>query len=291
MKKLSALLLYAILHFSFTWYDANYFALSVNFSQDWNTTTLISADDNWSGVPSIQGFRGDGLTGATGADPQTILGGDDAAPVLDVNANRNDPNVFGTGGVAEFDGIATPCVALSGSGTADAPYITLYLNTTGVTNIRVQYNLRDLDGSADNAIQPVALQYRTATTGNFTNIPAAFVADATTQNAATLVTAVNVILPVACENQATLQLRIITANAAGNDEWVGIDDILITPNAAPSSTVAITGGGAIAEAGPAGSFTLTFNPATTVPTNFQIEMNELKASMIVAKSNYLHSLG
>lgn len=279
MKKIVAILLFAILQFSFTWYDATYFALTVNFSQDWNTTTLISADDNWSGVPSIQGFRGDGLTGATGADPQTILGGDDAAPVLDVNANRNDPNVFGTGGVAEFDGIATPCVALSGSGTADAPYITLYLNTTGVTNIRVQYNLRDLDGSADNAVQAVALQYRTTTTGNFINIPGAFVADATTQNAATLVTAVNTILPVACENQATLQLRIITSNATGNDEWVGIDDILITPNAAPSSTVAITGGGAVAEAGPTGSFTLTFNPATTVTTTVDYDLSASTATL------------
>jgi hypothetical protein len=44
----------------------------------------------------------------------------------------------------------------------------------------VSYNLRDLDGSIDNAVQPVALQYRVGSTGNFTNLPAGFVADATT---------------------------------------------------------------------------------------------------------------
>jgi trimeric autotransporter adhesin len=279
MKKIYALLLIAAISFSFRIFDANYFALTVNFTQDWSTTTLITTDDVWTGVPSIQGFRGDGLTAATGADPQTILGGDDAAPVLDVNANRSDPNTFGTGGVAEFDGIATPCVALSGSGTADAPYITLYLNTTGVTNIRVQYNIRDLDGSADNAVQQVALQYRTATTGSFTNIPAAFVTDATTgPNLATLVTAVNTVLPAACENQATLQLRIMTANAGGNDEWVGIDDIVITPNS-PANTISVTGGGSIPEAGPAGTFTLTFSPATTVPTTIDYDLSTSTATL------------
>ena len=46
--------------------------------------------------------------------------------------------------------------------------------------IRVSYTLRDLDGSVDNAIQPVALQFRVGSTGPFTNVPAGFVPDATT---------------------------------------------------------------------------------------------------------------
>ena len=35
-------------------------------------------------------------------------------------------------------------------------------------------------------------------------------------------------LPAAVDNQSTVQLRILTTNATGNDEWVGIDDISIT---------------------------------------------------------------
>jgi hypothetical protein len=100
-------------------------------TQDWSTTGLIAADDNWSAVPSIEGYRGDGLAGATGVNPATITG---TSTVLDVNANRSDPNTFTTGGVTEFDGIANPTVALQGSGTARAPYLVLYLDATGRQN-------------------------------------------------------------------------------------------------------------------------------------------------------------
>ena len=146
---------------------------------------------------------------------------------VDVIANQTNPNIT-NGGVAEFE-ITNPTIALQGSGTADAPYIVLYLNTTGQSNITVAYNLRDIDASTDNAVQPVALQYRVGSSGNFTNLPAGFVADATTgPSLATLVTPVSVQLPAAAENQPEVQVRIITTNAVGNDEWVGIDDISVS---------------------------------------------------------------
>src|SRR5262249_51876776 len=144
---------------------------SGNFSQDWSNKNLITTDDTWSGVPSILGYRGDDLTAATGTDPQTILADGTSTP-LDVNANHSDPDTFATGGVAEFDGIANPTVALNGSGTADAPFLLLQLNSTGRQNITISYNLRDLDASTDNSIQQVALQYRLGNTGNFVNLPA-----------------------------------------------------------------------------------------------------------------------
>ncbi|MBK7992199.1 MAG: VCBS repeat-containing protein [Blastocatellia bacterium] len=152
-------------------------AQTLPFSQNWSNTGLITTDDNWNNVAGIVGYRGDDLTAATGTDPQTILG--EGTPVIDVIANQSNPNALATGGVAEFDGIANPSVALQGSGTADAPSIIIALNTTGFNNINVAYNLRDLDGSADNAIQQVALQYRVGTTGNFTNLAGGYVADAT----------------------------------------------------------------------------------------------------------------
>src|SRR6185295_5322833 len=143
-------------------------------------------------------------------------------------ANQANPNTQATGGIAEFDGIANPVVALQGSGTADAPHIVIAVNTTGMSGIKVAYNLRDIDGSTDNAVQPVALQFRVGSTGNYTNIPAGFVADATTgPSLATLVTPVSVTLPAAADNQPLIQIRIMTANAVGNDEWVGIDDIIV----------------------------------------------------------------
>lgn len=202
-------------------------AQTLPLSQNWANTGLITANDSWSGVPGIEGFLGDDAsTTATGIDPQTIL---TASATLDVIANQTNPNTLANGGVAEFDTLANPSIALNGSGTADAPYILIHLNTTGLQNINVAYNLRDLDGSVDNAISPVALQFRVGNSGNFTNVPAGFVADASTgPSLATLVTPVSVLLPAAANNVPLLQVRVITSNAVGNDEWIGVDDISIT---------------------------------------------------------------
>lgn len=197
------------------------------FSQNWSNPALITATDNWGGVPGITGYRGDDLTTATGTDPQTIVADGTSTPI-NVIANQANPNIT-NGGVAEFDGIANPTVALQGSGTADAPFLLITLNTLGRSGITVSYNLRDIDGSADNAVQPVALHYRVGNSGSFTNVPAAFVADATTgPSLATKVTPVLITLPSNADNQPLVQLRIMTTNAVGNDEWVGIDDISIT---------------------------------------------------------------
>jgi predicted extracellular nuclease/methionine-rich copper-binding protein CopC len=208
----------------------NYFNLANGpLTQDWSVTGLITADDNWSGVPSIEGYRGDGLAGAPGVNPATISG---TSTVLDVNTNRSDPNTFTTGGVTEFDGIANPTVALQGSGTARAPYLVLYLDATGRQNITVQFDARDIDGSADNSVQPIAVQYRIGDTGTWTNVPAETtpaISDASTgPSQATLVTPVNLTLPADANGQAQVQVRIITTDAGGSDEWIGIDNVVVS---------------------------------------------------------------
>ena len=196
------------------------------FSQDWTNIGLITANDNWSGVPGIQGFRGDGITGGHRAPTRrrcwrrTTLASSTSTPTRRRGTITN-------GGVAEFE-LTNPTVGMQGSGTADAPYVKLYLNTTGQTGVTVAYNLRDLDSSADNAVQAVALHFRVGSTGTFTNVPAAFVADATTAEPATLVTPVCAVLPVAAENQAVVEVRVMTSNAVGNDENVGVDDIVVS---------------------------------------------------------------
>ncbi|HMJ46933.1 MAG TPA: T9SS type A sorting domain-containing protein [Ferruginibacter sp.] len=209
------------------------------FSQNWANTLLITADDDWLGVPGIIAYRGDDITTSTGTDPQTLLA-DGAATPVDVIANQTNPNLLATGGVAEFDGIANPTVALQGSGTADAPHLVINLNTTGLVSINIAYDVRDIDGSADNAVQQVALQYRVGNSGNFTNVPAGYIPDATTANAATQVTAISTLLPAAVDNQPLVQVRIITTNALGVDEWVGIDNISITSGPIPITFISFT---------------------------------------------------
>ncbi len=228
--------------------DANYFSLAGgNFTQDWSNTGLITTNDDWSGVPSIIGYRGDGLTGGTGTDPQTILA---ESTVINVIANQTAPNSLSTGGVAEFE-LTNPSVALNGSGTADAPYVQFFMNSTGRENVRITYNVRDLDSSVDDSTQQVALQYRFGETGNFVNVSAGYINDATEKDTATKVTNVDVTLPASTANQAKLQIRVITSNAVGNDEWIGIDDIVISSTAIGSANnppvITSNGGGATAD--------------------------------------------
>src|ERR1044072_3887801 len=200
-----------------------------SLAQAWSNTGLITINDNWAGVPSIQGFLGQDITTATGTDPQTLLTDSAVASDLDVIANQNNPDVLTQGGVAQFDGIANPTIALNGPGTADAPHLIIYVDTTGMHSVRVRYQVRDLDASIDNAVSPLALQYRIGESGNWTNVPAAFFSDVTFgPSVAGDSGSVDVTLPAAVDNQAKVQLRIITTNAAGNDEWIGIDNIVVS---------------------------------------------------------------
>ena len=203
--------------------SANSTPQTLPFTQDWSNTGLITADDNWTAVPGIVGFLGNNLTSQTDTDPQTVLVGGDS---IDVIANQTDPSLS-QGGVAEFQ-IGNPVVALQGTSTADAPNVVITLNTVGRSNIYVSFVLRDIDGTTDNAVQPVAVQYRVGATGTFTNLPAGFVADATSgPSLAILATPVEVRLPATADDKPIVNVRIITTNASGNDEWVGIDDVSV----------------------------------------------------------------
>ena len=197
------------------------------FVQDWSNVALISTENDWSSVPGFIGYRGDKFASKPGANPQTITADGNASPV-GVLPNQKNPNTLRTGGVAEFDNLANPTVALKGSGNASAPMLMLNLDTKGKQNIAVGYKLRDLDGSQNNAVQPVALQYRVATNAPFTDLPDAYAPDATTgPGVATLVTPMVVVLPPVANDQAHVQVRWVTTNAEGNDEWVGVDDIAV----------------------------------------------------------------
>ena len=68
------------------------------YNQDWSNAGLITANDDWSGVTGVEGYRGDDITAATGADPQTLLG-EGPSLVTDVIANQTDPVTFATGGL------------------------------------------------------------------------------------------------------------------------------------------------------------------------------------------------
>jgi hypothetical protein len=206
----------------------------IPFSQNWTNTGLITTNDDWSGVPGVVGYRGDDAVAGTNVDPQTILV--DYNAVVDVNANQTLPNTFNTGGTTEFE-IADPAVALTGSGTADFPHLIFFVNTTGYQSITFAANLRDLDGSIDNSVQQIAVQYRVGNAGAWTNVAGGYVADASGgPSTATLVTPLALNLPAAADNAPEVQIRVMTSNAGGNDEWIGVDDVVINGTLLPVPT-------------------------------------------------------
>src|SRR5205085_11414416 len=87
-----------VLMASTAWADTS--PQTLPFSQNWTNTGLITTNDNWTGVPGIIGYRGDGGTSTTGVNPQTVVA--DLSSVVNVIANQTNPTIT-TGGVAEFE--------------------------------------------------------------------------------------------------------------------------------------------------------------------------------------------
>ena len=200
-------------------------------TQDWADRGLIATDDDWSNVAGIIGHRGDQLTPATGTDPREVVA-DGARTPIDVIANRSSLDTLTTGGLAELEA-GGEAVALQPSNTADAPHLVLSLDTRSSNAVRVAYVLRDLDASNDDAEQPMALQYRVGRTGEFTDVPAGYVSDATTgPDVATRTTPVSVELPPVAAREPLVEVRVLATNAGSSDEWVGVDDIAVTGAAA-----------------------------------------------------------
>lgn len=244
---------------------AAYFNLSTgDFVQDW-TADQVTGNDDWSNVPSIVGFLGDYTSGSpTGVDPSTLTGqpgqGSGVLGAIDVVANNTNPsNGSLAGGVLEFQ-IADRTIGLNGSGTADAPSIVLYLDASGRQDLRLEFDVRDLDASADDAVQQLAVMYRVGDTGPWINLPDAFVADATQAGSATLVTHRALNLPASLNGQGQIQLRFVTANAVGSDEAIGIDNLKVTsqPQGGPPPTAQVSVSDVSVTEGDAGDKLMTF---------------------------------
>ena len=206
------------------------------FSENWGTDlTRISTDNNWSGVPGVEGYDGGGLTIPENTDPQTVLTDTTDPGNLSILANQ----VSMSGGVAASDGVfefeigGTPRVDLHASSTFDAPFLLVHINATGQQSITVQYDVIDNDAVAFASIQQVALHYRVGDSGPFINVAAGYIADATGAAGETgKTTHITAVLPAGANNQAQVQFRIMTTNfgddLGNNDEFITIDNISVT---------------------------------------------------------------
>jgi len=225
-----------------------------SFSITSTNTNQITSNDDWSGVPSVEAYSGNGLTVATGVDPQTVLGTEfagNALPVAgqtQVNANKGNPSAYNAGGATEFDSGTYLSLGLQGNVQSN-PYLVFYVNSVGRSNVTISYEVTDIDGGSNNSNSPLALQYRVGQSGLFTNVPAAFVPDATDgPNIDGRVTTRSVLLPPAVSNQSQVQIRLITTNGTGPDEWIGINNVAIS-SLSPSAAHATVDGRVMTAAG------------------------------------------
>lgn len=197
-----------------------------NLTQNWSDGSLIATSNDWSNVPSIQGFSTIEGASGEGVDPRTLTGDSsnlDVAASVFKSPSQYNPNSGPHGGVTEFQDFGI--VGLGGSMNATAPNLVFYLDTTEVGSpIRVNFDVQDLDGSSRNSEEQLNVQYRIGETGPWTNVPNGYIADATSPDATTT-THVSLVLPPDAMGQPELQVRIMTTNATGRDEWVGIDNI------------------------------------------------------------------
>ncbi|MFO0876683.1 MAG: Ig-like domain-containing protein [Gemmataceae bacterium] len=205
-----------------------------DYSQNWGTTnTLLTTNDDWSQVNSVVGFFLDStsLVGTSGAtnpwDVTTTTGS-----TVDLVAQSASTST--AGGVHEIE--ASGVVALQGSGTARAPYLSFFMNAAGRQNLLISYNLVELDSTTAPTNQKFALQYRVGNSGNWTDIAAGRVDGAFTAAGNQTFTLTDVALPAAVNDQAQVEIRIMTTDASGSDAMVGIDDIVIKSSAIPDTT-------------------------------------------------------
>jgi hypothetical protein len=233
------------------YYNLSSGALSLNITP--TSTDQITTNDDWSGIPSVEGYFGKNLTATHGVDPQTVLGteftNNALSPAGDtqVNANKGNPSAYNAGGVTEFDSGTPLGIGFQGNVQAN-PYLVFYLNTMGRSNITMSYTVTDLDSGSNNSISPLAVQYRVGETGNFINISEAFIADATDgPNLGGRVTTIDITLPAVVDNKPKVQIRLITTNAANGsgsstpDEWIGINNVVIGQLSPTAATVSLSG--------------------------------------------------
>lgn len=146
--------------------------------------------------------------------------------------SRNRVNGQGANGfsfVATSSALWNNCSSGTASSTRFMGAAVLGLNSTGRTNIQVGWTGRTYSVSDDDRVFGIRLQYRTATSGAWTDVPGPVQYVGTTAGASAAVPTAT--LPAACENKANLYLRWVYVSISGSNGTrpeVGVDDISVT---------------------------------------------------------------
>lgn len=134
---------------------------------------------------------------------------------------------------------ATDGISMLASSAQSAGALIVAINTTGKTNIQVQWTVKLILQQTfwDNSI---ALQYRVGTSGNFINVGTTSTYSSTGQTAGNSAS-FSEILPAGADNQPVVQVRWIywaSAGASGSRDRLSVDDISIDQGIGPCTTPA-----------------------------------------------------
>ena len=201
------------------------------FAQTNPTPQAIPYFEDFSGLTHASTTYPTGLQGwkvSSAATTVVITGGPTADHTLTANSSASS----NSGGVHNYNGK----IGTLASGSTN-PGLVLALNTTGYNNITLSYDIMVIrnpyDGASNTRLNEATLQYRIGTTGAFTTLTGVEYQSGTTQQTTSGVTtpqdlqARSIVLPVACENQAEIQIRWITHDmtGAGSRPSFAIDNI------------------------------------------------------------------
>ena len=215
------------------WAQTNPTAQAVPYSQNfgslaWTSTTYPTGWQGWTVAAAAPGtvFNTGGPTA-------------DRALVASSSASINSGNVHNYTGNNPVDGK----IGFLDTGSLDLA-IALALNTTGLSNINVAYDIFTLrnpyDGGSNTRILEATLQYRVGTTGVWTTLTGIeYQNNTTTQTGSGVTTPQNlqaksITLPSACDNQPIVQVRwtarqtVQTPAGAGARPSFGVDNIVVT---------------------------------------------------------------
>lgn len=141
----------------------------------------------------------------------------------------NGQNANGFSFIATSSALWDNCASGSAASTRFMGAAVVGLNSTGRTNIQVGWTGRTFTVSDDDRIFGIRLQYRTTTSGTWTDVPGPVQYVTSTAGSSAVVPTAT--LPAACENKANLYLRWLYLSISGTNgtrPQIGVDEISIT---------------------------------------------------------------
>ncbi len=236
-------------------------ALTLPVSQNWGTTSF-------SAIPA--GFAA--WNGLSGASVTTQALAEASAPTGDVaSLLTSTPGNGGTGGAYGYAVASNARFGiLTSSNTANGvDQLALAINTSGQTNVVLAYDL--INAVANTRAVGAVCQYRVGTSGAWTTLTGT--GNPYVQTAGTVgdVTAANITLPAAAENQPVVQIRwaVWRGSGAGNSSGFAIDNLNITSIGGVLVTGLTLSGGPSYNLGDTATATVTLSapPATSATVN------------------------